>query len=132
MQPRTSVGRDFQNSLVGQLIQRHQITTVYLRNRMSLRGRVLEIDPYVLLLDPLDGGPPHMVYKSAIVSVSGPPRRPPARGPMRGGPREGFRGPRDDRPRDDRPRPPRDDHDHAARPEGAPPEFRRPTPPSEP
>jgi sRNA-binding regulator protein Hfq len=81
-------------------MERRQIATLYLRNRMSLRGRILEFDAYVFLLEPLDGGPPQMVYKSAVVSVSGPrqfggggPGRRP--GPRReGGPprdRDGYR-----------------------------------------
>jgi RNA chaperone Hfq len=90
MQPRTSAGRDFQENVLGHLMERRQITTIYLRNRMSLRGRILTFDPYVLLLEPLDGSPPQLVYKSAIVSITGPRqvrRDGPPRGP--GGPRPG-------------------------------------------
>jgi RNA chaperone Hfq len=122
MQTRTSVGRVFQDNILARLMERRQITTLYLRNRMSLRGRILEFDPYVFLLEPLDGGPPQMVYKSAVVSVSGPrqfggrrPGGPPRRegGPPRDGyrpreggpegypPREG--GPEGYRPREGRP-----------------------------
>jgi len=102
MQAKTSGGRDFQGNLLGGLVDREQITTIYLRNRMSLRGRILEFDPYVLLLEPLDGGPPHMVYKSSVVSISGPVRPvrrgpPPGRGP--GGP-GGPRRPPSHRPPD--------------------------------
>lgn len=93
MQARTSVGRDFQDNILDQLMRRGQVATLYLRNRMALRGRVLKFDPYVLLLEPLDGSPPQLVYKSALVSVSGPrqmgPGRGPSRGPRPGGPREG-------------------------------------------
>lgn len=87
-QVRTSIGKDFQDVTLDRLITRGMVTTIYLRNRMSLRGRVRDFDPYVLLLEPLDGTPIQLVYKSAIVSISGPPRRPmgpPRRGP--GGPR---------------------------------------------
>ncbi|MCC2671180.1 MAG: Hfq protein [Armatimonadetes bacterium] len=91
MQKRTSNGRAFQENLLDRLAETNQITTIYLRNRMSLRGRIREFDPYVLLLEPLDGGPATLVYKSAIVSISGPARRPgpPRRMPPRpsGGPR---------------------------------------------
>ena len=97
MQARTSVGRDFQDNLLGRLMTTNQVPTIYLRNRMSLRGRILRFDPYVVLLDPLDGTPPQMVYKSAVVSISGPRQRPgfgrrPG-GP--GGPRPHHAGPRD-------------------------------------
>ena len=93
MQKRTSSGRAFQENLLDRLAETNQITTIYLRNRMSLRGRIREFDPYVLLLEPLDGSPPTLVYKSAIVSISGPARRP---GPPRrpgGPPRSGPGGP---------------------------------------
>src|SRR6185295_2279675 len=112
-QPRTSIGKDFQEGTLGRLAERGMVTTVYLRNRMSLRGRVVDFDPYVLVLEPLDGSPVQMVYKSAIVSISGPPRPrrpgPPGRpggpggprpgGPRPHGPREGYdaRDPRDPR-----------------------------------
>lgn len=96
---RTSVGRDFQDNTLVRLMERQQVATLYLCNRMSLRGRILRFDPYVVLLEPLDGSPPQMVYKSALVSVSGPPRV--GRPPMRGGP------PR--YPRPDGPAPRRDD-----------------------
>jgi RNA chaperone Hfq len=113
MATKTSVGRDFQDNLLGRLMTANQVTTIYLRNRMSLRGRILRFDPFVLLLDPLDGSPPQLVYKSAIVSISGP-RLPMRRGP--GGPRPGGP-PRFQRPEGDRrpPYPPRDG-DHAPRP----------------
>lgn len=111
MQTRTSVGRDFQDAMLGRLAEHRLITTIYLRNRMSLRGRIVEFDPYVLLLEPLDGSPPQMVYKSSVVSISGPPRRGgPGGGPPR---RPGFRpGGPDSRPYEGRPRydgPPRND-----------------------
>ena len=50
---------------------------------MALHGRILDFDAYVLLLEPADGGPIQMIYKSAVVSVTGPPqrRRPPMPGP---------------------------------------------------
>jgi len=91
MSKRTSGGRAFQEDLLGHLADANQITTVYLRNRMSLRGRIIEFDPYVLLLEPLDGSPATLVYKSAIVSISGPPPRP-SRPPQRA-PRPPMRGP---------------------------------------
>jgi hypothetical protein len=74
------------------------VTTLYLRNRMSVRGRIVTFDPYVILLEPLEGGPPHLVYKSAVVSISGPRLPPPSGG--RGGarPPQGSRGPRPPRP----------------------------------
>ena len=83
MQTRTSGGRDFQENILVRLVDGRDVATIYLRNRMSLRGRILEYDAYVLLLEPLDGSPPQMVYKSAVVSVSGlrPERRPSGRGP---------------------------------------------------
>jgi RNA chaperone Hfq len=131
MQTRTSIGRDFQDQLLERLADRRQVATIYLRNRMSLRGRILEFDPYVFLLEPLDGSPPQLVYKSAIVAVSGPPRRPgpPRRGP--GGPREygpregGPReyGPRDYPPRAGAPHPPDSADERPSRP---------PEPPGEP
>lgn len=86
--------------MLGKIVEQRQIATIYLRNRMSLRGRVTEFDPYVLMLEPLDGGPVQMVYKSSIVSISGPRTlggRP--SGPPRGG--GGSRYPSDG------PRPPR-------------------------
>src|SRR5262245_64573321 len=73
-QPRTSIGKDFQEGTLGRLAEYGLVTTIYLRNRMSLRGRVIDFDPYVVVLEPLDGSPAQMVYKSAIVSVAGPPR----------------------------------------------------------
>lgn len=109
MTTRTSGARAFQENLLQRLTEVGEITTIYLRNRMSLRGRILKFDPYVLLLEPLDGSPATLVYKSAVVSISGP-RRPmgPGRRPMGpggpGGPGpRGFRPPRPDGP----PRPPR-------------------------
>lgn len=91
MSKRTSGGRAFQENLLDHLSGAQQVTTIYLRNRMSLRGRILDFDPYVLLLEPLDGSPATMVYKSAIVSISGPQarrKRPPQRSPRpAGGPR---------------------------------------------
>lgn len=119
MKNRPNGARDFQDDLLSHLIGGPQAITVYLRNRMAVRGRLLELDPYVLLIDPLDGTPPQMVYKSAVVSISVPPRRrpggPPRPGPRRSGDAPQFRrvgpgGPPDrgyDRPRspEDRPRP---------------------------
>ena len=69
---RTSVGRDFQDVLLGRLMQQGVTTTLYMRNRMSLRGRIVRFDPYVILVEPADGTPAQLVYKSAIVAVSGP------------------------------------------------------------
>lgn len=101
MATKTSAGRDFQDNLLGRIMEQNQIATIYLLNRMSLRGRIMRFDPYVIVLEPLDGGPPHMVYKSAVVSISGPrmigggPRRPggpPHRGPGGFGPRKDFHG----------------------------------------
>jgi RNA chaperone Hfq len=149
MQARTSSGRNFQDDVLEHLMQRHSVTTIYLRNRLSLRGRIVRFDPYVILLEPLDGTPVQMVYKSSVVSVTGPRRVPPGpgqrgpggpgRGPGRGpggpprGPRpEGRdwdRGPRPDRygprhegygPRPEGPRP------EGYRPEGYGPEGPRP------
>ena len=74
MNTRTSFGRDFQEGLLERLRDRQQVATLYLRNRMALRGRIVEFDPFVLLLAPLDGTPAVLVYKSALVSVSGPNR----------------------------------------------------------
>ena len=91
MQARTSGGRDFQDRVLGRLRETGQIATIYLRNRMSVRGRVLEFDPYVVLLEPVEGGPAHLVYKSAMVSVSGPRRAGPPRGEMNGRPHYGSR-----------------------------------------
>lgn len=110
MATKTSAGRDFQDNLLGRIMDQNQIATIYLLNRMSLRGRIMRFDPYVILLEPLDGGPPHMVYKSAVVSVSGPRRigGPGGRGP--GGP--------------GRPRPPRD-----FRRDGHPPRYEDRRPP---
>lgn len=99
MPPRNTPSRDFQDNVLGKIVEQRQIATIYLRNRMSLRGRVTEFDPYVLMLEPLDGGPVQMVYKSSIVSISGPRTlggRP--SGPPRGGggryPSDGPRPPR--------------------------------------
>lgn len=100
MATKTSAGRDFQDNLLGRIMQNNQIATIYLLNRMSLRGRIMRFDPYVILLEPLDGSPAQMVYKSAVVSVSGPrkigdQRRGPG-GPRRDyAPREGGYGPRE-------------------------------------
>ncbi len=76
MRSKTSLGRDFQDQLLSRLMESKQIATIYLRNRMSLRGRVLRFDSYVVMLDPLDGTPPQLVYKSSMVSISGPRRMP--------------------------------------------------------
>ena len=97
MPTRTSAGRDFQDNILSRLMERRRVTTLYLCNRMTLRGRVLQFDPYVVLLEPLDGGPPQMVYKSAVVSVSGPQQMGNRRGPQSDDPRD----PREARP--DRP-----------------------------
>jgi RNA chaperone Hfq len=128
MPPKTSVGRDFQDNLLGRLRDGNQIATIYLRNRMSVRGRIIKFDPYVVLLEPLDGSPPQMVYKSAVVSISGPrmigrPGGGPGRRP--GGPPRPFGGPRPFGPRPEGPpegdhgfRPPRPlDDRHGERPE---------------
>jgi RNA chaperone Hfq len=90
MLKRTSLGRDFQDQLLARLQQGEMPATLYLNNRMSVRGHIIRFDSYVILLDPQDGGPPQMVYKSAVVSVSGP--RVMGRGP--GGPRRSFGPPR--------------------------------------
>lgn len=93
MQTRTSQGQNFQDSILANLSERRAPATLYLNNRMALHGRILDFDAYVLLLEPADGGPIQMIYKSAVVSVTGPPqrRRPPMRGYGDGprGPREG-------------------------------------------
>ena len=83
MHTKTSAARDFQENILARLASGGEVATIYLRNRMSLRGRILEFDAYVLLLAPLDGAPPQMVYKSAVVSISGlrPERRVSGRGP---------------------------------------------------
>jgi RNA chaperone Hfq len=103
MQTRTSQGQNFQDSVLANLRDRRSAATLYLNNRMALHGRILDFDPYVLLLEPTDGSPIQMVYKSSVVSVAGPPMR----GGRRPGP-PGQRGGPYDRPRDDRPR--RDDY----------------------
>jgi RNA chaperone Hfq len=114
-QTRTSPGQNFQDNVLAQLRDRRASATLYLNNRMALHGRILDFDPYVLLLQPNDGGPIQMIYKSALVSVAGPPRP-----PGRGGPGGRPYGDRGDRPsygdRGDRPsygdrgdRPPRGD-----------------------
>src|SRR6266851_2725218 len=79
-QARTSAGQNFQDNILAQLRDRSQSVTLYLKSRLSVRGRVMDFDPYVVLVQPLDGGPLQMVYKSAIVSMSYPPARP-MRGP---------------------------------------------------
>lgn len=121
MHPRTSVGREYQDNVLERLLDRRLVTTIFLRNRMTLRGRVIEYDPYVLLLEPLDGTPAHLVYKSSIVSISAPPNRP----PQRGGPRRDFRERRPDgeyRPHDGGDgAPPRREYSE-------PPRFNRPGP----
>src|SRR5216684_6038902 len=94
-QARTSAGQNFQDNILGTLRDRSQSVTLYLKSRLSVRGRVMDFDPYVVLVQPLDGGPLQMVYKSAIVSMSYPPARP-MRGPRPGGRppfREGGRPP---------------------------------------
>jgi RNA chaperone Hfq len=98
-QTRTSPGQNFQDNVLAQLRDRRASATLYLNNRMALHGRILDFDPYVLLLQPNDGGPIQMIYKSALVSVAGPPRAPgrrPDGRPMR--PDRGDRPPRGDRP----------------------------------
>jgi len=99
MMKRTSMGRDFQDQLLARLQEGDLPTTLYLNNRMSVRGRILRFDSYVILMEPQDEGPLQMVYKSAVVSVSGP------RQMGRGGPR------RDPRP-------------YGSRPAEGPPRFR--------
>lgn len=98
MPPRTNLCRDFQENVLGRIAEARQIATIYLRNRMSIRGRVLEYDPYVLLIEPLDGSPAQLVYKSAIVSISGPRSLGGGRGPGPGGRGPGGRGPEGSRP----------------------------------
>jgi RNA chaperone Hfq len=124
-QTRTSPGQNFQDNVLAQLRDRRAPATLYLNNRMALHGRILDFDPYVLLLQPNDGGPIQMIYKSALVSVAGPPR----------GPRRGDRGPRPERadrpPRGDRPeRPDRPGSRYGDRPErrweDRPPTYRVP------
>src|SRR5712691_1619728 len=83
-QARTSAGQNFQDNVLGQLRDRGQPVTLYLKSRLSVRGKVMDFDPYVVLVQPLDSGPEQMVYKSAIVSMSYPPARP-MRGPRPGG-----------------------------------------------
>ena len=125
MQTRTSAGRDFQENVLVRLVDGREVATIYLRNRMSLRGRILEYDAYVLLLEPLDGSPPQLVYKSAIVSISGPRRFGPSRpdhgrggGPREGGgfsprpPHRGWGGPEG----------PHDSHPHPGEGPGRPPQ----------
>ena len=133
MRQRTSVGRDFQDNMLVRLMQRRNVATLYLRNRMALRGRILRFDPYVILLEPLDGTPPQLVYKSALVSISGPPPRPGfgPRGPRPEGPRPGFHreGPRPEGFHREGPRP-EGFHREGYRPEGPRP-FRPPSAPHE-
>lgn len=118
VQVKTSIGRDFQDVMLGRLAASGYPATIYLRNRMSLRGRIVDFDPYVLVLEPRDGSPVQMVYKSAIVSISGPPR-PGPRG--RGGP-GGPGGPRRFGPPAERPYGPRQDYGPPRRPDdGGPP-----------
>jgi RNA chaperone Hfq len=121
-QTRTSPGQNFQDNVLAQLRDRRASATLYLNNRMALHGRILDFDPYVLLLQPNDGGPIQMIYKSALVSVAGPPRPPGRGGP--GGRPYGDRGDRpsygdrgDRPPRGDRPdRPPYRPGDRPERP----------------
>jgi RNA chaperone Hfq len=94
MQTRTSHGQNFQDSTLERLRDRGSSATLYLNNRMALHGRILDFDPYVLLFQPVDGSPLQMIYKSAVVSVAGPPRRRPPMG--RPGDRPPYRGPRRD------------------------------------
>jgi RNA chaperone Hfq len=111
MQTRTSQGQNFQDTILANLCGRRAPATLYLNNRMAMHGRILDFDAYVLLLEPADGGPVQMIYKSAVVSVTGPPqrRRPSGRpydGPREGRGREGGyrdRGGREGEPREGRP-----------------------------
>lgn len=83
MNARTSFGKDFQDGALARLMQRQQVATLYLQNRLVLRGRIQRFDSFVVMIAPLDGGPSQMIYKSALVSISGPaqrPERPPGRG----------------------------------------------------
>ncbi len=86
MRTKTSVGRDLQDVLLAQLTESEQTTVLYLRNRMSVRGRVLDFDSYVILFDPQDGTSPQLVYKSAVVSIVGPRRFALGPVPRRSGP----------------------------------------------
>ncbi len=115
-QARTSAGQNFQDNILGTLRDRGQLITLYLKSRLSVRGKVMDFDPYVVLMQPLDGSPLQMIYKSAIVSMSYPAARRP-QGPRPGGRppyREGGRPPygsdrppyRGDRFRDPEGRPP--------------------------
>src|SRR5207245_596390 len=94
-------GQNFQDNILGTLRDRGQPVTLYLKSRLSVRGKVMDFDPYVVLVQPLDTGPEQMIYKSAIVSMSYPPARPvpgprPARRPpyREGGDRPPYRGDR--------------------------------------
>src|SRR5437867_1314556 len=100
-QARTSAGQNFQDNILGTLRDRGQPVTLYLKSSLSVRGKVMDFDPYVVLVQPLDGGPQQLVYKSAIVSMSYPPPRPAysprpgGRPPFReGGDRPPYRGDR--------------------------------------
>lgn len=89
------MGREFQDNVLERLLDRRQVTTVFLRNRMTIRGRIVEYDAYALLMEPLDGTPVQLVYKSAVVSIAAPPpRRPPPRGRGDRPPRPGYNDPR--------------------------------------
>jgi RNA chaperone Hfq len=91
MQTRTSHGQNFQDSTLERLRDRGSSATLYLNNRMALHGRILDFDPYVLLFQPVDGSPLQMIYKSAVVSVAGPPRRRPPTGRQGDRPHRGTR-----------------------------------------
>jgi RNA chaperone Hfq len=120
MATRTSAGMEFQDTMLGRLMERRQPATLYLRNRMSVRGRILDFDAFVILLEPMEAGPPHLVYKSAVVSISGPPNRPRPRHDNYRGPRE-PREPRMNREPREHDRAPRE-HDRAPRaPDAGPP-----------
>src|SRR6266568_1611253 len=132
-QARTSAGQNFQDNILGTLRDRSQLVTLYLKSRLSVRGRVMDFDPYVVLVQPLDTGPQQMVYKSAIVSMSYPPARP-MRGPRPGGRppyREGGRPPYggDRPPYREGDRPPYREGDRPPYREGPRPPYRGDRPP---
>ena len=71
-QARTSAGQNFQDNILGTLRDRSQLVTLYLKSRLSVRGRVMDFDPYVVLVQPLDGGPLHALVNNAGVSPKAP------------------------------------------------------------
>src|SRR5438128_987504 len=133
-QARTSAGQNFQDNILGTLRDRSQPVTFYLKSRLSVRGKVMDFDPYVVLVQPLDGGPPYREGERAPYRGDRPPYREGGDGPgyrsdrppyREGGDRPTWRDESDRPPNRYGSRPPSGERDSG--PSGAPDRDNQPT-----